>query len=189
MSEEAQQKVARYFAYLEDPGSLVDHARVSELKQQAASAGNLMDKAVLLSKLERAQTVDDAEVVGGFVAHAKEWAGQTGVTAKALQDVGVPSEVLAKAGLIAGDSRVRRTRAASGPRRPSVSSDAVQQAVLNNTGTFTYQKVLQDTGASMMTVRKVVDGLVAQNRVRFEGEDPQWGGRGRAPHVFRVSNA
>ena len=43
------------------------------------------------------------------------------------------------------------------------------------------------TGASIGTVRKVVDELVASNKVKSLGADPNHASRGRAPNLFTTA--
>ena len=77
-------------------------------------------------------------------------------------------------------------RATRAPRSTNVSATTIREAILARSGTFTLARVMADAGGSPGTVRKVVDELEADGRVRNEGADPHHSGRGRSPHLFRV---
>ena len=62
--------------------------------------------------------------------------------------------------------------------------------VQGRSGTWTYNDIESGTGASIGTVRKVVDDLVSAKKVKSLGADPDHASRGRAPNLFTVpSNA
>ena len=66
-----EESIERYFQFLADPSTLVDQERVNELRRSIDSTTSLMDRALLISELERAESADPTEVVKGFISHGR----------------------------------------------------------------------------------------------------------------------
>jgi len=183
MSDASEAAVAAYFAYLENPDSLVNSDEVADLQRRIDAETSLMNKALLISELERARDGDPTPLVEGFVTHGRKWAAAAGVTATALRQINVPSDVLARAGI--GSDRRRGRRPSTGGTRKAVPARVVRDHVLERDGEFTYAQVVADTGSSMMTVRKVIDNLVIEGGLERVEAQERWDGPGRAPFVFK----
>ena len=177
--------VERYFDYLSNPESLVDHDRADALRAQIEAEGSLMEKAKLISELERVQSADPSDVIRGFVSQGRKWAAANGVSASALREIGVPSNVIAEAGIDGRRSKSEPNARAG--RGRGVGAAQVKEFVLNTEGPFTYQQLMNDTGSSLMTVRKAVEGLLGEQKVRLVGQDAEWSGPGRAPNLYALS--
>lgn len=181
----SDEAVERYFAYLSDPSSLVDQDRVNALRDQIGAESSLMEKAKLISELERVESADPSEVIRGFISQGRKWASANGVSATALREIGVPANVIADAGIDGrkprGESNVRSGRGRG------VGAAQVKEYVLGTSGAFTYQQLMSETGSSLMTVRKAVEGLIEEQKVRLIGQDAEWSGPGRAPNLYALA--
>lgn len=188
----AEQAVRRYLEFLADPSSAVDGARVAEFESALASSNDVIAKLKLHGELERARQGDVAELRSAFARHARSWAQRNDVSVEAFRALGVSDIALAESGFDLGRSNAGRARstpvvrATRAPRSTNVSATTIREAILALSGTFTLARVMADAGGSPGTVRKVVDELEADGRVRNEGADPHHSGRGRSPHLFRV---
>lgn len=191
----AEQAVRRYLEFLADPSSAVDGARVAELETALASSDDVIAKLKLHGELERSRQGDVAELRSAFARHARAWAQRNDVGVEAFRSLGVSDIALAESGFDLGRNTAGRAktapaarapRATRGPRSTNVSAKTIRETILARTGTFTLALVMADAGGSPGTIRKVVDELEADGRVRNEGADPHHSGRGRSPHLFRV---
>ncbi len=188
----AEQAVRRYLEFLADPSTAVDGNRVADLETALASARDVIAKLKLHGELERARQGDVTELRSAFARHARAWAQRNDVSVEAFRALGVSDIALAESGFDLGRSSTRRAksapvaRVARSPRSSNVSAKTIREAILSHAGTFTLARVMADAGGSPGTIRKVVDELEAEGRVRNEGADPHHSGRGRSPHLFRV---
>lgn len=175
-----EQAVSNYLAYLRDPESIIDHARVQELTDALEQTTDPLERLRLRQELEQAQTADEAAVREAFVTHAQAWASEHGVSASAFEAEGVPADVLREAGLMP-----RSTRRRPGRRVSRVGADDVRMAIPKRKGsTFTIPSLAEKTGASVATARKVVkDELLAGNIVE-RGSETDHKGRGRPPTLY-----
>ena len=179
--------VRQYLGFLGDPATLVDHDRVAAL-QDALNGPDAptdpIERLRLESELDRVRSTDGESVVREFISVAKQFAEEEDITADAFRRQGVPTEVLAQAGF--GTKGGKATSA----RSQRVNAATVAAHVQGRSGTWTYNDIESGTGASIGTVRKVVDDLVSAKRVKSLGADPDHASRGRAPNLFTVpSNA
>ena len=188
----AEQAVRSYLEFLVDPSSAVDSARVAELERALASSNDVIVKLKLHGELERARQGDVAELRSAFARHARAWAQRNDVNVEAFRALGVSDIALAESGFELGRNTTGRVknapvvRAARAQRSTNVSAKTIREAILGRTGSFTLARVMAEAGGSPGTIRKVVDELEADGRVRNEGADPHHSGRGRSPHLFRV---
>lgn len=188
----AEQAVRSYLEFLVDPSSAVDSARVAELERALASSNDVIAKLKLHGELERSRQGDVAELRSAFARHARAWAQRNDVNVEAFRALGVSDIALAESGFELGRNTTGRVknapvvRAARAQRSTNVSAKTIREAILGRTGSFTLARVMAEAGGSPGTIRKVVDELEADGRVRNEGADPHHSGRGRSPHLFRV---
>ncbi|MCB0971796.1 MAG: hypothetical protein KDA97_09835, partial [Acidimicrobiales bacterium] len=178
----------RYLAYLDDPASAVDQDAVAAAEAALASATDPIDKLHAAAARERAAATDVDALEAAFVAHAKEYAQAQSIPAAAFEVVGVPTDVLARAGFATG-ARGRSSgarRPASGSRAPQVSAAVLKDAALATEGPFTLAQLADAAGGgSPATVRKAVEELIAEGRATSLGPDPDHTGPGRAPTRYR----
>ncbi len=193
----AEQAVRRYLEFLADPSSAIDSVRVAELETALASTHDVIAKLKLHGELDRARQGDVAELRSAFARHARAWAQRNDVSVEAFRMLGVSDIALAESGFDLGRANAGRNnagraksapvaRAARAPRSGNVSANTIRDAILGRTGTFTLALVMAEAGGSPGTIRKVIDELETEGRVRNEGADPHHSGRGRSPHLFRV---
>jgi hypothetical protein len=176
--------VRAYLQYLEDPASLVDEVTVKRLQGEFDNARDPVDRLKTLAALGKARSADDSTYRTNFIRYAKQWADQEGVPGTAFRELGVPADVLAEAGL---DPRTKRRRGAkakakagttSRQRRPPVKGAELEEAVLAMKEPFTVKDIVDRCEASSMTVKNVLDRLIAEEKVTDAGE--RRGARGRA---------
>jgi len=175
----AETAVRSYLQWLDDPTSVRDHAAIEEAKAAAEQAADPLDRLKALSTLQELEAGDGERFRADFVANAAEWAAKNSVTPEAFEQLGVPCEVLADAGL--ATESVRAIRKAGG-RRTRVSPDTVRDSVPS--GKFTIADLEAASGASTATVRKVISEMIAAGELRNLGPDREHSGRGRAPLLF-----
>ena len=188
MATTAETAVRNYLTFLSDPDSLVDKASVGMLEAEVAKAKDPVDKLLAISRLLRAQSADPDTFVRGFIENAREWSEAEGVPASAFEQMGVPRDVLAQAGLVVGGGRARggRTRAPSAsPRRARVRPEQLEEGILSLDEPFSIKDVSEKVGGSPLTIKAAVERLEAQNKIVPAGE--RSGGRGRASKVWTVA--
>jgi hypothetical protein len=186
--QEATDAVRAYLLYLRDPSTLVDEDEIATAEQALADAKKTGDPLAELDAhagLERARTADPRHVEDAFVANAKAYADHRGISAQAWRSMGVPDDMLRRAGLLAGSgTRATTAETPAAKRRTRVSREQVVDAIRHTSGTFSIADIAEVTGASGATVRKVVSDLIDADEVVEMGEDPEHDGRGRAPILY-----
>jgi hypothetical protein len=183
-----EESIRRYLVFLDEPLKLRDESEIQRRTMAVIEADDPITKLKALAALEKASAVDEQGLREGFIDHARRWAESNGVSVRAFRELKVPTEVLAAAGFDVSTARGRRPVASpvgtvgeSTPRKRSVSSTEVKEAVLTFADPFTLNEVMNKVGGSPMTVRKAVDDLIAEGRVAKRGPVPDYAGRGRAP--------
>ncbi len=186
MSTNSEAAVRNYLAYLADPASIVDQTKIDALNAAVNAEKDALVKLRLISDRDRAQNVDASVVRGDFIIHAAEWAKASNVTTSAFQQMGVPNDVLHAAGLLGkkGRGKAKSAGAPKGTRAPGVRSEGIRAAISAKSGVFTISEVARDTGATVATVTKVVNGMVEDGAVKNLGQAEKTGARGRAPVQF-----
>lgn len=97
-----------YLQALTDPEALRDEETISKLRQRLQSSDDPLERVRLQGQLEQAMRVTPDAYEDGFIAYAKEWAEEHGVSAEAFKAEGVPRTVLRRAGLDGARSSARR---------------------------------------------------------------------------------
>lgn len=187
-STEAETAVRNYLMLLENPESLVDQQQLDQLAQQAATSTDPLDKLRALAELERARRPSEDGYREGFIRHAKRWADSNAVPGTIFLSAGVDRSVLEAAGLLTRGSAKRQQGTAAKPSR-SVNVAAVKRAMLAHHGPFALAAIAREVGGSPMTLRKAVDQLVAEGKVKRLGPAPEWSNPGRAPILFLVDES
>jgi len=178
--------VRSYLQFIEDPTSVVDAAAVKKAQSAVDKAKDPIERLKALSVLDRTKSTDGSAYRADFVRLARSWAEEEGVPASAFRELGVPAEVLAEAGLDGQAKGRRPSKAGTAPRsrRPAVKTEELEAGILAFTEPFTVREVADRIGGSPMTIKVVLDRLVAQDKVAEAGERP--GARGRAARVWEV---
>ena len=99
----------------------------------------------------------------------------------------MPTDVLARAGFAVRAGRPAGTTATGAPRQraPRVSLDVIKAAAVRLPRQFTLNDLAEKAGGgSQGTLRRAVDDLVAEGKVRKVGPVPNYRGRGRAPILY-----
>lgn len=181
--KEQDEAVRNYLLALRDPQALVDEERIGELKRQLEESKDELERLRLRQQLLDAERPAVEQYEEAFVNHAKAWADQHGISAKAFMAEGAPEDVLRRAGFsIPRASGRRGARAARTTKRTRVSAEDVRAALPK--GKFTNKQVQEATGASPAVVRRVVLEEVEKGNVRDLGTDPDHQGPGRAPRLY-----
>jgi hypothetical protein len=184
-------------SYLESLGHsgkpVVDREAVKALRSQIRSESDPINKLKLLSQLEQEEAghlPDLSGVEAVFVAEAKAWADTEGVTARALQTLGVPDDVLKQAGFelpVATDRPARSARESSATRAPAIPLDVVAAEAKKLGSGWKVTDLAQRLDREPMTVRNYVLKLIEQGVIADLGDDPKHNGRGRAPKIYGVN--
>ncbi len=196
VSNQAEQGIRRYLEGLgQARGPVVDREAVKALKAQIAGETDVINKVKLLSELEREEAgrvLDLSADEAVFVAEAKSWAEEAEVTPSALQALGVPDEVLQRAGFEFEPSRRRggsgrRSTRASGGRAPAIPLDRVAAEARKLGSGWRITDLAEVLDREPMTVRNYVMKLIEQGVFADLGDDPRHDGRGRAPKIYGVN--
>lgn len=184
-------------SYLEKLGQqgkrVVDREAVQELKAQAKVERDVLKRVAILSELEREQEgrpVDLSDEEAFFAAEGKAWAEASDVTVGALQKVGVPDNVLQRAGFEvrpASRSGSRTATAGSGggrTRAPALPLDQVAAVARKLGSGWKLAHLAEALDREPMTVRNYVTKLIENGTIVDLGEDPKHDGRGRAPKLY-----
>lgn len=183
MAASGDSAVRNYLVALRDPSSLRDDDSIAALTQQLESSTDELERLRLRQQLLDHETPSIERFEDDFVTHAKAWADEQGVGAKAFEAEGVPAQVLRRAGFSVGRGRQGGRRQSSGRTRTRVTVDEVRAAIPR--GSFTIKKLQEASGASPAVVRKVVQEELAEGRLQEKGTDPDHRGPGRAPTLYR----
>lgn len=183
MATNAQEAAVRaYLQALTDPDTLRDDKGIAELQKRLERSDDPLERVKLQGQIEQAKHVRPDAFEDGFIAYAKEWAEEHGVSATAFQAEGVPKTVLRRAGLGGGGTARRRAQPA---RKTQVSRDDVRAAVRSHT-TFTLPQIQSKTGASRETVRTVIKESLNAGEIEKLGPDDSQQGRGRPTRYQRA---
>lgn len=179
--------VRAYLQALTDPDTLRDDEGIAELQERLEGSDDPLERVKLQAEIEQAKQVRPDAFEDGFIAHAKEWADEHGVSATAFQAEGVPRTVLRRAGLDGGRSARRGAQPA---RKPKVSRGDVR-AVVQSHPSFTLPQIQTETGASRETVRTVIKEALDAGTIEKVGPDDaqQAGGGRRSTTAYRRPEA
>lgn len=182
-SHDAEESVRRFLLLLSNPDALRDDNAAAELREKLASATDPLDRLALLSTIERAENVDAQAIRAAFHRDAKPFAEANAITASAFSAMGVSREDLRAAGLVGTVSRSAPQSSGSSRRSGRrLSVDDVLAVV--PTEPFTLKQLEELSGASTLTVRKAVDGLLGAGTLTQLEPDPGHSGPGRAPRRY-----
>lgn len=193
-SKKVEDGIRSYFETLGHSGKpVVDREAVKALKAQIKGESDPINKVKLLSQLEeeeagRLPDTSGAEAV--FVAEAKAWADSEGVTTRALQTLGVPDDVLKRAGfdLPSGGARPAQAgRRSTGTRAPAIPLEVVAAEAKKLGSGWKIADLAERLDREPMTVRNYVLKLIEQGDIADLGDDPKHNGRGRAPKIYGVA--
>lgn len=168
---------------MRDPESLRDDEAIAEKEQQLESSDDPIERLKLQEELRKLAKPSLEAVEDEFVVHAKSWADEAGISAKAFAAEGVPAAVLRRAGFsVSGAGRSRRSsgRRSSGKR---VTTEEVIAAIPS--GSFTVKRLQEISGASAAVVRKAIGIEQEAGRLTELGTDPDHSGPGRAPTLYK----
>ena len=182
-----EEAVRRYLLHLEDPTKLVDEDKVAVAQAAVEQAKDPLERLKALARLEHARQPDTKDIERDFVANAKAYADSESIPLSAFREMGVPTDVLARAGFPVRAGRPAGTTATGAPRQraPRVSLDVIKAAAVRLPRQFTLNDLAEKAGGgSQGTLRRAVDDLVAEGKVRKVGPVPNYRGRGRAPILY-----
>ena len=159
MSTDPELSVRRYLAFLDDPSSAVDQDAVASAEAAFAGAADPLSRLHAAADLEKARSADAGALEADFIRDAKAYAEAQDIPAAAFTAVGVPSSILAKAGLGAAGGRgpgsVRRSSGAA--RSPQVPVSHLKAVAGQMPKRFTLSQLADRAGGgSPATVRKAV---------------------------------
>jgi hypothetical protein len=175
--------IRNYLNYLHNPASAINQAAIDAAEASVASAGDVLEKARALSRLEIAKQVDGSSLRDAFIANAASWVSDNQVTPAALRQLGVSDSDLSAAGLIVKGTRGRKGGKGSGGVKRNRTSIPDVQALIPQ-GRFTINDLMAKSGASVATVRKAIDLNIAAGKAINHGPLANHNNRGRAPIIF-----
>ena len=108
-TKQADAAIREYLLFLENPAQLVDQRVAERLERRIETAADPLDRLIAIAEHERAIHPDEIPYRSAFITHAKQWATDHNVSARAFEQMGVASEVLVEAGLSPTDG-ARRSR-------------------------------------------------------------------------------
>lgn len=182
MPAAAESAVRDYLVALKDPAALRDDDSIADIQRRIDETDDHVERLLLRQQRLDAESPSLERYEEQFVAHAKEWAAEQGVSASALADEGVPLQVLRRAGFsVRGRGRAPAQRGRRSTRR-RVSAEDIRESIPK--GKFTIKDVQEASGASAAVVRRVVQEQVDAGEVSVVGPDRSRGGPGRSPIVY-----
>lgn len=176
-SPTAEDHVRAYLTFLSDPTALRDQRAVKRAQAEVAKAVDPIEKVRALTRLERAETVDEVALRTAFVNHVGEWVAESGATATALSSAGVPPDALRAAGLMP-----RPAAPAKRKNRRALNVDAVC-AALDIPATAAELARRFDCDRKVMMAH--IGEMVADGRVVKVCPDPMYTGKGRKPMLYQ----
>src|SRR5262245_12950957 len=112
-----EEAVRLYLVHLEDPSQLVDEAKINAAQAAVEQAKDPLARLKALADLEHARQPDTSQVERDFIAHAKAYADAESIPVSAFREMGVPTDVLARAGFPVRARRAAGTTATGAPRQ------------------------------------------------------------------------
>lgn len=180
-SRPGERHISAYLRYLQDPTSARDEEAVRRAEAAVENAEDPIAKVYALSELERVKAVDGAALEAAFIEHVETWAEATGATHSALLSVGVPPQVLLKAGIDVPAVSVRR-------RRPNVGLDELY-ASLDPGKPFSASDLAAAWDRPVEAMHKWLRRLAEEDLIVLVGPDPDHKGRGRGRILYRKAPA
>lgn len=177
---DATQTVERYFAALTDPESLVPTEAVEQVKADLEKAEGVVERLKLREELRRLEQPDTESIRDDFVAVAKEWAENLGISGESLQAEGADPEDLRRAGF-----NIATPRSTRRPATRSSSRTSREEVVAAMKDTFTTKDLMESTGASRATVSKAITEEIEAGRVERLGADESDASPGRSAILFK----
>jgi hypothetical protein len=193
MATEAESAVRAYLDALASsaaPKRTVDREAVRALQAQIKATDDVIEKLRLHAALEEERQgrtepeVDRAALEAGFVAVAKAWAEEEGITASAFQALRVPDDVLTAAGFEVEPAAPRPTQSSGGSRAPRLALSEVRAAIAQLPHTWRVTELAERLDRDVNTTRNYLTKLVEEGTVSVLGDDPAHSGRGRAPKLY-----
>jgi hypothetical protein len=192
MASEAENAVRSYLDALGAPTApkrTVDREAVRALQARIKATDDVIEQLRLHATLEEERQgrlepeVDRAALEAGFVAVAKAWANEEGITATAFQALRVPDEVLTRAGFEVEPARAAPSRTTA-TRAPRLALSEVRAAIADLPHTWRLSELAERIDRDTNTTRTYVGKLVDEGSVTVLGDDPDHRGRGRAPKLY-----
>lgn len=196
MSNVAQEAVRRYLDFLANPQSAIDGDAVAAAEAaigEAEASGDRLAELEARASLTKAKQADGSELEAAFVAQARTYAQERDIPVSAFEDMGVPSDVLRRAGLLRNGRRRPAAPAARATRSKRVSVEAIQEHMraLSKGSTFTIAELQDALGGSPATTRKAIELMPSSEITEVTDAaviaKHSTGSRGRAPKVWKRS--
>jgi hypothetical protein len=204
-----EEAVRGYLKFLDDPSSAIDPKTYQDLKRKLQAATDPIEKLKLMTAIDTLAETAAELIEARFIRDAMPWAKAHGIQTKSFRALGVCAEILQRAGFTANLSdqscleptapmvgavasfashSVGRGAAEVSRRtnREPVRVDAVRREILGKEKVFTIREIAEGTGATVASVAKQVEVLIAARSLEDVGLITS-GGRGRAPRGFRVA--
>lgn len=119
----AEQIVRDYLSYVKNPHAAVNNGFSARLREKLATENDAIMQLRLLSAIEIAEQVDGESLRDEFVAVARTFAEEAGLTTGSFRQLGVPDDVLHAAGLLGEERHIDlRNSTASNARTTSGSA-------------------------------------------------------------------
>ena len=194
MATEAETAVRSYLDALSarsKPKRTVDREAVRALQAQIKATDDVIEQLRLHAALDEERQgrlepeVDLDALQAGFVAVAKAWADDEGITASAFQALRVPDDVLTAAGFtLEAAGRPARAGSPGATRAPRLALADVRAAIAQLPHTWRLTELAERLDRDVNTTRNYVSKLVDEGTVTLLGDDPAHSGRGRAPKLY-----
>lgn len=172
------------------PKPVVDKEAVKALKAEIRGTKDPIAKLRLMAALDEAEQGVLPDVSGAqavFVAEAKAWADAERIKPQFIAALGVPTDVMKAAGF--EFTPPAPPKKAAGSRAPRLDDDDVLSALrgLGAAVEFKLSDAATAIDRSAATARNYVTRLVEAGKIKEVGDDPNHGGRGRAPKLYKLT--
>lgn len=189
-TKKVEDSIREYLSSLgKAPKPIVDKEAVKSLKAEIRGTTDPIAKLKLMALLDEAEQGDLPDFSGAkavFIAEAKAWAEAERIKPEFIAALGVPNDVMKEAGFEFTPPAPPRKSASS--RAPRLDEDDVL-AALQGLGTAVEFKLSDAADAidrNAATARNYVNRLIEAGKIKEVGDDPNHGGRGRAPKLYKL---
>lgn len=189
MAKSAEDSIREYLSALELAHKpQVDKEAVKALKAEIKGTSDPINKLKLNAALLEAESGVPADLSGleaVFVAEAAKYAEANALPVEAFQALGVPDDVLTKAGFTIATKAAKPTRAAASARAPRLTLEEVVAAIRDLPEQWKVAELAEAIEREKGTTNNYVKSLLEAGTIAVVGEDSS--GRGKPAKLYQLA--
>lgn len=171
----------------QDNKPIVNKEAVKSLKADIKGTSDPIEKLRLMAQLESEEAgvvPDNSGLEAVFVAEAKDWAEEEGISVASFQALGVPDDVLRRAKFDVLTGGRKPSASITSSRKPRVPYETYKEAAIKLGSGWKVSDLGKAIDRDPGTATTYVKKLVADGVIKVVGDDPNHDGRGRAPKLY-----